>query len=660
VPETKGNWRKMGMSSAQATLLFLTSRITDNELRSQMITNSKVRLSTDQNDAATKYMDALNSTQLMYSTYDADGSNISQKMTAGLIMSYGELKNQYGLINTSGQLLVSSTDKVNYEKSNTLSEFLACYDVPLTENPKYTQALKDLYGENYSEWFDKNDITGLYDFINDPTNPLMSIIGNYDRNTGTWSVNYDLFDNDNNPIGMSQALYDQFVNGLSNNGIAAWAASLGYTDETMPQGLFGNWVEELMNYPKEPIGTKPNTADYWNRVGTEEGDLLYEKFDLASKPCYQNAQNGTKGCYAHVLAHLLDLDMSYASYPKSYTTSTGGNLSFNSSEITGSAIYFAGLSESMIEVSDAVSNTNPAAGKVLYCMEKDETTLLSGVGTEAKILLSNYVMDSSGNYVTDADGNKILKTIKQKAVDLFYVIEDNQGSNTLGIDYNWLLQFLDSFEADMKNAFMRDEFDNTQYQKDLDAYNTRVETFYGWLNTCEEIKNSYKSLLENLPDEKIPNEKDPKYEWYKNLWYRMGGISETSKAKGSDNYAELDSKLMSNAEWLQFALENGIISMEQVVYQEEGSADYPNMGTSTWKSKTYSILNDISSKENSLAIAKAEVEYNNALNEIQAKDKKYDIDLKKLDAEHSAMQTEYESVKSVIDKNIERSFKAFS
>ena len=45
---------------------------------------------------------------------------------------------------------------------------------------------------------------------------------------------------------------------------------------------------------------------------------------------------------------------------------------------------------------------------------------------------------------------------------------------------------------------------------------------------------------------------------------------------------------------------------------------------------------------------------------IEAKDNKLENDIKKLDTEHNALQTEYESVKSVIDKNIERSFKAFS
>ena len=35
----------MGMSAGQARLLSITAKLTDNELRSQMITNSKLRLS---------------------------------------------------------------------------------------------------------------------------------------------------------------------------------------------------------------------------------------------------------------------------------------------------------------------------------------------------------------------------------------------------------------------------------------------------------------------------------------------------------------------------------------------------------------------------------------------------------------------------------------
>ena len=140
----------------------------------------------------------------------------------------------------------------------------------------------------------------------------------------------------------------------------------------------------------------------------------------------------------------------------------------------------------------------------------------------------------------------------------------------------------------------------------------------------------------------------------------MGGITETSKDESGKNYKELDPNLLNNSEWLEFALEHGIITLEQAQYSEKGSAVYKNMGTYDWTSIIYSNASDIVSVEDEAAIARAEVEYENAVREIENEDKKIDQDLKKLDTEHSALQTEYDSIKSVIDKNVERSFKAFS
>ena len=45
------------------------------------------------------------------------------------------------------------------------------------------------------------------------------------------------------------------------------------------------------------------------------------------------------------------------------------------------------------------------------------------------------------------------------------------------------------------------------------------------------------------------------------------------------------------------------------------------------------------------------------MKDIDAKDSMYDIQLKNIDTEHTALQTEYDSVKSVISKNIDRTFK---
>ena len=46
--------------------------------------------------------------------------------------------------------------------------------------------------------------------------------------------------------------------------------------------------------------------------------------------------------------------------------------------------------------------------------------------------------------------------------------------------------------------------------------------------------------------------------------------------------------------------------------------------------------------------------------DLEHKDKQFDLELRKLDTEHNALQTEYESVKNVVDKNVESTFKIFS
>jgi hypothetical protein len=48
------------------------------------------------------------------------------------------------------------------------------------------------------------------------------------------------------------------------------------------------------------------------------------------------------------------------------------------------------------------------------------------------------------------------------------------------------------------------------------------------------------------------------------------------------------------------------------------------------------------------------------MNKIQAKDKQYDIQLKNIDTEHEALKQEYETIKDVINKNVERNFKLFT
>ena len=167
--------------------------------------------------------------------------------------------------------------------------------------------------------------------------------------------------------------------------------------------------------------------------------------------------------------------------------------------------------------------------------------------------------------------------------------------------------------------------------------------------------------IANLPTSKIPDEEDPKTGWYFNLWHRLNGESDRKSAEGEKGtyYKQLDDNLLTSSSWLQFALTHGVVTLEKVQYVDEAE-DNTGLKTTKWMATAYSSCTDISETEDEIAVARAEAEYNQKLRDIETKDKKYDNDLKKLDTEHNALQTEYDSVKSVIEKNTERSFKAFS
>lgn len=77
-------------------------------------------------------------------------------------------------------------------------------------------------------------------------------------------------------------------------------------------------------------------------------------------------------------------------------------------------------------------------------------------------------------------------------------------------------------------------------------------------------------------------------------------------------------------------------------------------------STTISDDSCIQEVEDERAIALVEKEYEDNMLRLENQDNKIDLQLKKLDTEHTALQTEYDSLKSVIDKNIEKSFNIFS
>lgn len=611
----------MGMSASQARLLTITGRLTDNEMRSQTITNAKLRLAQKSSEASQIYMDALSSEKLVFKSYDTNGVSSSCNLTPALLYSYEPLKNQYSIQNASGQNLVSATDAKNFKETNDLVEFLKRYGLVDQENlnGSYEDDMNayDKYLSDYEKWSEKNKTytdykVRLYEF---------------EQKHDAW-----------------QAEQDQYV--ADNK----------------------KYLEDLENFDKIPNLYK----DFTEIVGTS----------TSPKSCYAHALNNSSVCYVHVLAHLLDYSGGSTVSSKEYTASNGKNVKFGSSDVSGSQIYSDEKSGKFKALSDEIAKNNK------YCDGDDnsntpnvkENIIQSALDegrepTELEILKSDYVYDAENKKVkTNANGEPELKTLRQKTIDLLYILKNN----------------LITDNAEMKETLIN--FTDGDMQK-LDARPTPptppgeepVFTETEPENPGEPPAEVKKPFLSDF--DFTLTDKD-KAQWYINLWYMMNGSESANKVKSSTNeagqtiygvacnkvdniksansknYKVIEDELFTSSDWLTFALKNGIVTLSQASYFNP-STDSGKVATMTaegyyWSATAYSSTSDIVAVEDEVAIAKAEVKYKNTTTELENQDKKYDQDLKKLDTEHNALQTEYESMKNVIDKNVERSFKAFS
>jgi hypothetical protein len=277
-------------------------------------------------------------------------------------------------------------------------------------------------------------------------------------------------------------------------------------------------------------------------------------------------------------------------------------------------------------------------------------------------------------------------SIKQRMVDLLwkfhdaYVLTSSSGgyaNRQYRAEFFHFLEFdLDEAKLVEHEAVPGGEIENPDYAKWLEDEPKKTE----YPKTITEYEEEPYAVVE----EKLTIIDPEKAQWYTNLWYRMNGMDEPERIykdindvvndRQEDttrtdyllklfdlqkqtyfvNYDVLDSNLVSSKDWLNNALSQGLVTMQKV-----GASRTVNNDKFKWSSIIYTNATDIISQKDDTKIAQAEARYTQVLSEVNAKDKVFENKIRKLDTEHNALQTEYNSVKAAMDKNIERSFKAF-
>ncbi len=676
----------MGLASSQARLLSITARLTDNEYRTQRLTNARLKLTDISNAARTQYQDALQSQQFQYMTYDASGDSTNIAFTPAVAWQYQPCKNQYAIVNQAGNIMVSSIDAKNFRETDNLAEFLKRYDC-LETFEVTTKTIKQPPVEPT------------------PVTPTPEVTPS--EGTSTDIDLYQMF------LDATKICYEDAMAGLSLlNGADGTSLFGTYWGSGLPQcvqewgaektKIFEDWIYEMIMYDPsrrndgfiwDMMESPQKWAEaellaeflkdkYYNGYGPEQyPQLAGQNFDeifTATLPeqeegsgfVYFLEANSQSCCYVHVFGHLLPLG--------NYTTTTGKDLKIENPDSSKPFSYQVntgyhwwdennddGRGDKAKKLAETLSDPN------LKCCAEREGKNPPSVSeysnyTETQKLMSDWFLDN--------DGKIKIKTLQQKIVDLGYASSARLGKDQFGYDRYEYRLFNDKELYDAIDHFVNHDL------KILQEINKEPEeepqpAVDGPTVPPEVVETTIEKLTIKDPE---------KAQWYTNLWYRMNGMDEPERIyKNVEDvvndrqeeqtyteyllklfdikkntfttcYQELPANLASSKDWLNDALAQGWVTLQKAGVSRTTAKD-----KFKWSDIIYSNASDITLTQDDNAIAKAEAKYTQALREVNSKDKVFENKIRKLDTEHNALQTEYNSVKAAIDKNVERSFKVF-
>lgn len=120
----------------------------------------------------------------------------------------------------------------------------------------------------------------------------------------------------------------------------------------------------------------------------------------------------------------------------------------------------------------------------------------------------------------------------------------------------------------------------------------------------------------------------------------------------------LDASCQNDSEWLTDAVSSGNVGIYTLSKDAGAESGYRMEMTSTANSTT---LNDtaVSAMDNT-ELKRAEAEYNKELSELKKKDTQFDLTLEDLETERTAITTEMDCIKTVIEENADRTFGTFT
>lgn len=709
----------MGLAASQARLLSITSRISDNELRAQLINNQKMRLSSESSQVSENYINALNKTNLVFANYDEKDNAQNVPLTFNNLTAFNQYNNQYGLTNTAGNILISETEAKKYQASmgatDQQAEFLKQHGIEYTTS--YWDELEKQLG-NSGITYSSTELRTMYEGVTDLINPANNV-SSYDETVKTQE--YTDFSGYLDDFIKAKGFYDNALEKATKeaiNGVGNKTYHVNGADRTLngiidadPVDLFKTNAKNLKDLLTTVLNDncKPGTDvagfvnSHFNSTSDDYINMEYNGSKFIQKGNYEDLGLGANAPLTSSAAGTNSLLYTNGGFtyinigPVTYDEATGkevigwikvgdptndmaiykkdgGGMSVvtdtdedgntqnmsvaNKSYTSGNFSY-----TSNVEYQDDAGNTqtgqqtmtikyNPSATNVSGVtaeLSGDKNGMSEGIAQALTTLLQDTyaflrtnMKDVDATTSSDPDIQKALTECINIGQNLANTIlgtkDDGSAFVTIGKDniddlYNYIQNVVDGKATPTDPCLGRTP--KKEFGAVVNAYilDTMMDIFgepvYGYL---------YTNGAGTVQPRNGNTDASAEAKWYINLFNKIQ----------SSGYQVLANGLASSTEWLQFALENGIVVMEQV-----NSDD-------SWQGITYTSCSDISEQTDSNAATIAEAEYNKAMRQIEAKDEMFDLELKNIDTEHSSLEAEYESVKKAMSGNIERNFQMYS
>jgi len=669
----------MGLAATQARFLALTSRKANCEYRSMELAQQKLSLSRELEEATINYNNSVNATKIIW---DADGSGeYRYNLSYDLMMTPSDL-NKYmpymlsrqdgkiavdekmqkalaGIISDDGGLIYNGQTyylgDAGYEeaKMNTFQQFIENLKANKIMPSSYANNMKTVAGANdpyYSE------ATPYYMYIEDAgiggemsgretanmmtVNSMLSWIDNIVANVST-----GYYSSDSKEYKLAESFVidfdgmDYIDNASEQNkyGQNLGEKRKGKTSELIADGVTSCFLKSGWNSAGGSTTLLYN-GNYWNNGNTDYGGLRSSSLHTSN--------------IAFTLADLLDEDVTLLVTGKQNYNAVLENIS-NTIKSGDTSGFYDLINLKADEWYDAI------AGKGNYKKLQDAANSANVGNAASSLAIINFIDKiAKGMYNLLMPENPEPKDLNAFYVALDALINSFRNSEAAGSEQSY---------ADLGGKNKNSEAKAKEAVAGAEKYNCWVKCGNEWAislsNLTEAFLTNFVNGMDLYQDNCMIAKKvgastyitdDPSYLFTVNTT----DDSETGLWE-SEFYSAIfnnicangwyENQMMNDKGYLDNALKNGQLF---VVSKAKDNFYYQ---TRYVQSSGGHIMEETDEE----AVAQAERDYTYIKNRINYKEERIEVETKSIDAELLSLNTEYETVKNLISKNIDKTFKLF-